>query len=33
MQASVVMLAVIITLVNFAVDWPVSVLDPRLRKA
>jgi peptide/nickel transport system permease protein len=33
MQASVVMLAVIITLVNFAVDMLVSVLDPRLRKA
>jgi peptide/nickel transport system permease protein len=33
MQASVVMLAIIITLVNFAVDALVSVLDPRLRKA
>jgi len=33
MQASVVMLAIIITLVNFAVDALVSVLDPRLRNA
>ncbi len=31
MQASVVMLAVIITVVNFAVDMLVSVLDPRVR--
>jgi peptide/nickel transport system permease protein len=31
MQASVVMLAVIITVVNFAVDVLVSVLDPRVR--
>jgi peptide/nickel transport system permease protein len=33
MQAAVVMLAVIITLVNFAVDMAVTVLDPRLRRA
>jgi peptide/nickel transport system permease protein len=33
MQASVVMLAVIITVVNFATDVLVSVLDPRVRRA
>ena len=33
MQASVVMLAVFITLVNFAVDMIVVTLDPRLRRA
>jgi peptide/nickel transport system permease protein len=33
MQAAVVMLAVIITLVNFAVDLSVTFLDPRLRRA
>jgi peptide/nickel transport system permease protein len=33
MQASVIMLAVIITLVNFAVDAAVVMLDPRLRQA
>ena len=33
MQAAVVMLAIIITLVNFAVDMAVTVLDPRLRRA
>jgi peptide/nickel transport system permease protein len=33
MQASVVMLAVIITVVNFATDVLVSILDPRVRRA
>jgi peptide/nickel transport system permease protein len=33
MQASVVMLAVFITVVNFAVDMLVVTLDPRLRRA
>jgi peptide/nickel transport system permease protein len=33
MQAAVVMLAVIITIVNFAVDMAVTVLDPRMRRA
>jgi peptide/nickel transport system permease protein len=33
MQASVVMLAVIITVVNFATDVLVSMLDPRVRRA
>jgi peptide/nickel transport system permease protein len=33
MQAAVVMLAVIITVVNFAVDMLVTVIDPRLRRA
>lgn len=33
MQASVVMLAVFITVVNFAVDLLVIALDPRLRRA
>jgi peptide/nickel transport system permease protein len=33
MQASVVMLAVIITVVNFATDVLVGVLDPRVRRA
>jgi ABC-type dipeptide/oligopeptide/nickel transport system permease component len=33
MQAAVVMLAIIITVVNFAVDMLVTVLDPRLRRA
>jgi peptide/nickel transport system permease protein len=33
MQAAVVMLAVIITVVNFATDVLVSVLDPRVRRA
>jgi len=33
MQASVVMLAIIITVVNFAVDTAVTFLDPRLRQA
>lgn len=33
MQASVVTLAVLITVVNFAVDLAVSMLDPRLRRA
>ena len=33
MQASVVMLAVIITVVNFATDVLVGILDPRVRRA
>lgn len=33
MQASVVMLAVIITVVNFGTDLLVSMLDPRVRRA
>jgi len=33
MQASVVMLAVIITVVNFGTDMLVSMLDPRVRRA
>ena len=33
MQASVVMLAVIITVVNFATDVLVTMLDPRVRRA
>jgi peptide/nickel transport system permease protein len=33
MQASVVMLAVIITVVNFSTDMLVGVLDPRVRRA
>lgn len=33
MQASVVMLAIIISVVNFAVDTAVTMLDPRLRRA
>ena len=33
MQASVVMLAIIITVVNFGTDLLVSVLDPRIRRA
>lgn len=33
MQASVVMLAIIITVVNFATDVLVSMLDPRVRRA
>ena len=33
MQASVVMLAVIITIVNFGTDVLVSMLDPRVRRA
>jgi peptide/nickel transport system permease protein len=33
MQASVVMLAVIITVVNFGTDLLVSMLDPRIRRA
>jgi peptide/nickel transport system permease protein len=33
MQASVVMLAIIITVVNFAVDTAVTMFDPRVRRA
>jgi peptide/nickel transport system permease protein len=33
MQAAVVMLAIIITVVNFGVDMLVTVLDPRVRRA
>jgi len=33
MQASVVMLAIIISVVNFATDVLVGTLDPRVRRA